>query len=60
LTNMILVRANGYLVMRHSANSYPTRNDQIQVGLNSIGASTCADRFTGEMLKVERIGSFRL
>ena len=60
LTNMILVRANGHLVMRHSVSSYPTQNDQIQVGLNSIGASTCADRFTGEMVKVERIGSFRL
>jgi hypothetical protein len=60
LRRMILVRANGHLVMRHLAESYPTKDEEIKVGLNSIGASTCADRFTGEIVRVERIGLFRL
>jgi hypothetical protein len=60
LRRMILVRANGHLVMRHLAESYPTKDEEIKVGLNSIGASTCAERFTGEIVRVERIGLFRL
>ena len=56
----VQVRVDGRTVLRQVNESFPTKSEQIQVGLNGIGASTCAEKFTGEIVAVETVGATRL
>ena len=56
----LIVRANGYQILNYPVQSYFNKNKRVVFGLNTIRASTCTERFTGEMLRVERIGIIKL
>ena len=52
----LLVRANGCVILNYFVESYATSLRQIRFGENYIHASTCSERFTGEVIRVDRIG----
>ena len=56
----VQVRLNGRIVLQHEAETFPAAADEIAVGRNPIGGSTCDPEFTGRILKVERTDPPRL
>jgi putative flippase GtrA len=60
LSSTVQVRVDGRTVLRQVNESFPTNPEQIHVGLNGIGASTCAEKFTGELVAVETVGAAQL
>jgi hypothetical protein len=42
------------------AKPYPTTPAQIQVGANTFGASSCSEKFTGELVRMEFLGAVQL
>lgn len=48
------LRVNGQLVLDETADFHPARPEQISLGLNAIGSSSCGAEFTGQILRVER------
>jgi len=50
----LLVRFDGQLVFDVPAAPYPTLPADVRAGLNEVGASSCAQHFSGEVLRVER------
>ena len=47
----VTVRLDGIVVWEVSSPAYPTSQEDIQVGQNTIGASSCTAHFTGEILE---------
>jgi len=56
LRSSLQVRVDGRVVLRQRSESFPARSDQIQVGLNLVGASTCTEVFSGKIERVEFLG----
>jgi hypothetical protein len=54
-TGRVQVRLDGPRVLDARAQPYATRSEQITAGRNEVGASSCGARFSGEILKVERV-----
>jgi hypothetical protein len=54
LGRRLLVRLNGEAVLDGVSSFHPSSPDQVQIGLNSIGGSTCGWEFTGRIISVER------
>jgi hypothetical protein len=55
----LVVRANGRVILNYLVESYSTSLRQIRFGENYIHASTCSERFTGEIIRIDRIGSIK-
>ena len=49
-----LVRIDGVPAWECESPAYPSRPEDIRVGENAIGASSCATHFTGEILEIGR------
>jgi hypothetical protein len=47
-------------VLRQASESYPAGPEQIRVGVNAVGASSCAEKFTGELVRMEFLGAVAL
>lgn len=60
LRETVLVRVDGRVVLRHAGESFPAGREQIRVGVNGIGASSCAEKFSGEIKRVEYLGPVEL
>ncbi len=60
LRSTVQVRVDGRVVLRQAGESFPVREEQIKIGANSVGASTCAERFSGEVIRVETVGAVEL
>jgi len=56
LRSSVQVRVDGRVVLRQSSQAFPARPEQIQVGLNTVGASTCVEVFSGKIERVEFLG----
>lgn len=56
----VLVRVDGRMVLRQLSESFPAGPAQIYVGLNPIGASTCAEVFSGKIERIEFLGAAKL
>jgi hypothetical protein len=56
----VLVRVDGRVVLRQVSESFPAGPGQIYVGLNSVGASTCAEVFSGKIERIEFLGAAKL
>ncbi len=54
LHDQVAVRIDGNAVWQAQSPAYPSTHDDIRVGENRIGASSCGPRFTGEILAVAR------
>ncbi|HVT72524.1 MAG TPA: glycosyltransferase family 87 protein [Lacunisphaera sp.] len=54
LAGTISVKVDGQTVLEHRAEAYAARPDEVAVGTNAIGASTCEAAFTGRILVAER------
>jgi hypothetical protein len=50
------VEVNGKRVLENTTSSYPCTPEQIYVGRNPIGGSTCSAAYTGTVHRVERLG----
>jgi len=48
------LRVNGQQIFDVPADFHPARPEQINLGLNSIGCSSCETEFAGQILRVER------
>ncbi|MEI8088732.1 MAG: GtrA family protein [Opitutaceae bacterium] len=56
LRSSVQVRVDGRVVLRQSSQAFPARPEQIQVGLNTVGASTCVEVFSGKIERIEFLG----
>jgi len=54
-THRVHVSLDGAEVWQAEVPNYPTRGDQIQVGLNTVGASSCREAYTGQILTLTRL-----
>ena len=54
LRNQVTVRLDGVPVWQTNSPAYPSEPSDIRVGQNLIGASSCGERFTGEILEIGR------
>jgi hypothetical protein len=54
--NTLEVLLNGRVVLQHKVRAYPSAPEEIMVGLNGIGATTCGPTFTGSILPQARTG----
>ncbi len=52
---MVSVKVNGQAVLSVPETAHPTKAEEIRVGLNAIGATSCERLFSGEILAVERL-----
>lgn len=52
LRGRVLVAVGGRSLLDRPADAHPTRADQVTVGVNRIGGSTAAERFSGEITAV--------
>lgn len=55
-TATVQVKLDGTVALQHPMKAYPSAPAEIQVGVNSIGATTCEPDFTGAILLRERLG----
>jgi len=55
LRSTVRVRVDGRVVLDAPAQFHPARADEVFVGLNPLGGSTCGERFTGEIIRVQRV-----
>lgn len=55
LTSRTLVKLNGVVVLDSGITAYPATPDEVAIGENYLGASTCRMAFSGKILKNERI-----
>jgi hypothetical protein len=53
--NTMELLLNGRTVLTADFPCHPSRPDEVTVGLNRIGGSTCREKFTGEILSMERL-----
>lgn len=53
-THRVVVRMDGATVLEGVSDCHPSWPDQIEIGRNSIGGSTCGPIFTGRILAIER------
>jgi hypothetical protein len=60
LQSTVLVRVEGKMVLRQASEGYSVDLKQIYVGLNPIGASTCAELFSGKIERLEFLGAAKL
>jgi hypothetical protein len=60
LRSTVRVRVNGRTVLNHFGESYPTTPAQIRIGANALGASSCSEKFTGQIETAMPIGPIRL
>jgi len=60
LRGTVLVRVDGRVVLRQASASFPADPEQIRVGVNVVGASSCAEKFTGEIVQMEFLGAVAL
>ena len=56
LRSIVQVRVDGYVVLRQVSECFPARPNQIKIGINTIGASSCSNQFTGDIQKIEFLG----
>lgn len=54
-TERLRVRVDGRVVLDVPATPHPTAPTEISTGCNDIGASSCAGKFSGEILRVQRV-----
>jgi hypothetical protein len=55
LAETITVKLDGRVVLNHPSTAYPAQPDEVAVGTNPIGGSTCDPLFTGRILSSERV-----
>jgi len=55
LAETVTVRLDGRVVLDHRSVPHPARPDEVGIGTNPIGGSTCDPLFTGRILHVERM-----
>ena len=60
LRSTVQVRLNGRMVLQHAAAAYPAADDQVYLGRNPIGGSTCGLEFSGRILQIKHVGAARL
>ena len=60
LKRTVQVRVDGSVVLQTAAEGYPAGAGEIYVGRNPVGASSCSETFTGEMLRTEFLGAVEL
>ena len=60
LQSTVLVRVEGKMVLRQASEGYSVDLKQIHVGCNPIGASTCAELFSGKIERLEFLGAAKL
>ena len=60
LRSTVQVRLDGRVVFQEAVAAYPAADDEIYVGRNPIGGSTCGPKFSGRILRDVRIGAARL
>jgi len=60
LRSTVRVRVNGRAVLNHAGESFPTTAAQIRIGENPIGASSCSEKFTGQIEQAIPVGPVRL
>ncbi len=60
LRSTVRVRVNGRTVLNHAGESFPTTAAQIRIGENPIGASSCSEKFTGQIEQAIPVGPVRL
>ena len=53
-THRVRVRLDGAEVWQAEAPTYPSRADQVHLGINSLGASSCREAYTGQILTLAR------
>jgi hypothetical protein len=53
-THQVRVSLDGAEVWRADITPFPSRGDQVHVGLNSLGASSCRESYTGQILTLAR------
>ena len=56
LRSKVQVRVDGSVVLSQASTSFSAQLEQIQVGINSVGASTCAESFSGKIERIEFLG----
>jgi hypothetical protein len=49
------VRVNGSILIDQKADFYPAKPDEIYIGSNPLGGSTCGGKFTGTFMSTERM-----
>jgi hypothetical protein len=60
LRSRVLVRIDGKVVLRQMSESFSAGPEQIYIGINTIGASTCAEVFSGRIERIEFLGAAKL
>lgn len=60
LRSTVRVRVNGRTVLNHTGESFPKTAAQTRIGENLIGASSCSEKFTGQIEQAIPIGPVRL
>jgi len=55
LLETVTVKLDGHVVLTHQSTNYPAKPEEVSVGTNPIGGSTCDPLFTGRFLLSERI-----
>lgn len=55
----VSVRWNGREILFDAKDSFPSGPDEVEVGKNPIGASTCVPAFTGELLEFQAVESWK-
>ncbi len=50
---IVSVKLNGEEII-HNVNRYQTREDEITIGRNEIGGTSCSHKFSGDILDIER------
>ena len=56
LRRLVLVTVDGATALEHASDTYPATPDQVYVGTNPIGGSTCQPVFNGQVFVAERRG----
>jgi hypothetical protein len=51
----MVLRLDGRELLRAPLPAHPTTNAEIRVGVNAIGGSSAGEKFSGEILRVERV-----
>jgi len=51
----VRVRVNGRVVLDAPAHPHPSTPAEVFVGMNPLGGSTCGGRFTGEIVRIQRV-----
>ncbi len=49
------IKLDGRLILEHDLVCYPTLDEEITIGRNKIGGTSCSSKFSGEIKQVERI-----